>query len=79
MTRAEYLEAVEESFYFTDDPFVRTQAAGLGDCTDPSRQLRDTEEVCKALQNAHLEYCQKVEAILFPERFSESHPSLVQV
>lgn len=76
MTRAEYLEYVQEALAFEnsgesppgiDTALIAPEAAGLFPC-NPQFQLRDTPEVCKALKMAHAEYCARVETILFPER-----------
>jgi hypothetical protein len=64
MTRAEYLEFVQESLAFPP----------LGDAADTTMHdnagmtLRDTPEVCKRLARVHHLYCLEVEKILFPER-----------
>lgn len=57
MTPAEWVEHVEENLGFTE--------SGLGE--NPERILYATQEQCDALKAAHLEYCQKVEKILFPD------------
>lgn len=73
MTRAEYLEYVQEALAFPEltdyDPETR-----VGMATDPISvlTLRDTPEVCKALKDAHEEYCRKVEDILFPGRYTDA-------
>lgn len=64
MTRAEYLEHVQEHCGFASTP---EEAHG----TSPACTLRDTPEVCRALERAHAKYCAEVEAILFPERAVE--------
>lgn len=66
MTRAEYLEAVEESFYFADaPPLSRGYATSEGIiAAGGDGVLRDTPEVCAALKLAHEEYCNRVANIL---------------
>lgn len=64
MTRAEYLEFVEEGLAFPE--------SGLGS-PDPGRILYDHEEVILRLRAAHAEYCKKVAAILeIPRVYEES-------
>ncbi len=55
MTRAEYLEYVQEGLVFPE--------TGLGS-PDPTRILYDHEEVIKRLRRAHADYCKQVAAIL---------------
>lgn len=65
MTRAEYLEYVQECCGF---PLV----PGTGDSdVNPLMQLRDTPEACEALRKAHSDYCVAVERVLFPDRFEQ--------
>lgn len=59
MTRAEYLEFVEEGLAFPE--------SGVGS-PDPSRILYDHEEVILRLRAAHRDYCRTVASILGIER-----------
>lgn len=59
MTRAEYLEFVEESLSFPH--------TGSGS-PSPDVILYDEEEVVQALQAAHADYCRRVAAILDIDR-----------
>lgn len=61
MTRAEYLEFVEEGLAFPD--------TGVGSPL-PGRILYDHVETVQALQAAHTDYCRKVAAILGIDRTS---------
>ena len=63
MTRAEYLEYVQESMGFDTDA-----KDGAGYAYAPEMTLRDTPEVCAQLAEAHKMYCELVEYILFPDR-----------
>lgn len=63
MTRAEYLEYVQEC-----QGFDSKAVDGSGYVYAPDMTLRDTPEVCKALQRAHAKYCHEVEMALYPER-----------
>jgi hypothetical protein len=71
VTKAEYLEFVEEVLHFPQEPGI---ALPMQDGTpglypvDPAMQLRESPEMCRALQRAHSLYCDQVEAILFPDR-----------
>lgn len=62
MTRAEYLEFVEEGLAFPD--------TGVGS-PNPGSILYDHEEVIQRLQAAHTDYCRKVAAILDIDRTYE--------
>jgi hypothetical protein len=57
MTPAEYLEHIEDNLGFPE--------SGVGQ--DPQQLLYCTKEQCEALRAAHLEFCQKVQKILFPD------------
>lgn len=59
MTRAEYLEFIEEGMQFP--------ASGIGSPA-PGRILYDHEETIQALHAAHIDYCRKVAAILGIDR-----------
>jgi hypothetical protein len=59
MTRAEYLEFVEEGLAFP--------ATGVGS-PDPGRILYDHDAVIASLRAAHAEYCKKVAQILEIDR-----------
>lgn len=59
MTRAEYLEFVEEGLAFPE--------TGVGS-PNPASILYDHEEVIQALRAAHTDYCRKVAAILDIDR-----------
>jgi hypothetical protein len=65
VTRAEYLEFVEEVMYFADT--LPDQAVVNSDSFGDSL-LRDTPEVCAALRQAHQDYCNRVAGILGLER-----------
>lgn len=56
MTRAEYLEYVQESLGFPQE--------ASGDRQASKRILFDSQEVCDQLACAHLDYCRKVASIL---------------
>lgn len=61
MTRAEYLEALQE-----DQVILTSQANAEAQGAygrDPRRMLFDTPEVCRALQQAHRQYCERVAGI----------------
>jgi hypothetical protein len=72
VTRAEYLEFVEEMLAFKREPWDAGEWKPLinnGESyPDPGMQLRESKEITEALRKAHREYCNRVEAILFPER-----------
>lgn len=82
MTRAEYLEFVQEALYFPSslpDHVAHMDAKpGLYPC-DPNFALRDTPEVCQALKMAHHRYCTEVEVVLFPERAEEARAELAGI
>lgn len=59
MTRAEYMEFVEERLTFRE--------SGVGS-PDPSAILYDKPEVVRALAHAHREYCKRVAEILEIDR-----------
>lgn len=61
MTRAEYLEFVQESL-----AFPTLQEIGGRIIPTSLQVLRDTSEVCAQLREAHELYCRKVHGILFP-------------
>lgn len=70
MTRAEYLEYVQECCGFPDlqdtsDSSINPLAPGYRLLREA---LRDTPEVCAQLRMAHRMYSELVEAVLFPER-----------
>lgn len=72
MTRAEYLEYVEEALGFVGGiAGLDNHPTEIGFGPDPAFTLRDTPEVCAALQRAHALYCLEVERILFPERMDD--------
>jgi hypothetical protein len=59
VTRAEYLEFVQEALAFPTSVDAMTPAPS-GDV----QMLRDTPEVCSALRKAHDDYCHAVAAVL---------------
>lgn len=61
MTRAEYLEFVQESLAFPPRPALEHAATVL---KEPGYVLRDTDRVCSLLRVAHADYCAKVAEIL---------------
>lgn len=64
MTRAEYLELIEEGLVFPPSGLL---------APDPGRILYDHEEVVQALDCAHRDYCRKVAAILGIDRTYEEY------
>lgn len=78
MTRAEYLEFIEESMGFpTLDGFAAANCVAPHPV--PELVLRDTPEVCDALRMAHHRYCAEVEIILFPGREAEVRKELMGI
>jgi hypothetical protein len=78
MTRAEYLEFVEEALAFA----LNAGIAGPGGnrpLPPPELVLRDTPQICRALRLSHARYCTEVEIILFPERAEEARKELAGV
>lgn len=69
MTRAEYLESIQEGAFLGTTP---DDALGL----DPDRTLRDTPKVIEQLKIAHLRYCNEVARVLgFPEQICREYTS----
>lgn len=82
MTRAEYLEFVQEALCFppdmSDHVMHMDAKPGLYPC-HPDYALRDTPAVCGQLQEAHRMYCKLVERILFPERPEDNTTAAMRV